>query len=88
MLTLRTNEDMLEDYEKKRQKQVSSIRSIFDFGVGLLFCCIGGVLFFKEKLNIEVNENFSSGTLKILGVVFFLYGIWRIYSGYKKKYSK
>jgi hypothetical protein len=77
---------MLEEYEKKKQNQASSMRSWMDYARGLLFTGLGALLFIHDKLKISINERIPSGAVKALGVVFVLYGLWRIYRGYKKNY--
>jgi threonine/homoserine/homoserine lactone efflux protein len=77
---------MLEDYEKKRRKQVSFIRSIMDYVMGAVMIGLGALLFFHDKLKIPINERWSPKVVKTLGVIVLLYGAWRIYKGYKKNY--
>ena len=77
---------MLEEYEKKKQDRASSMRSWMDYVRGLFFTGLGVLLFFHDKFKIPINERFPSGAVKALGVVFVLYGLWRIYRGYKKNY--
>lgn len=77
---------MLEEYEKKRRRQVSFMRALMDFAMGAIILLLGVALFIHEKLNIQISERFSPNAVKILGVVFVVYGIWRIYRGYKKNY--
>jgi len=79
--------DMLEEYEKKRKKQVSSMRSILDYGIGVLIAILGLFLFFRNYLNISFNEQFPPDIWdKVFGGVCVIYGSWRIYRGYKKNY--
>ncbi len=79
---------MPEDYEKKREKQASLLRTILNYGMGILFIFLGMLIFFHERLNLTLNERFSTSTLKALGIIFMLYGGWRIYRGYKKNYFR
>jgi amino acid transporter len=78
---------MLEEYENKRRKQVSFMRSVLDYGMGLLFIILGVMIFLRDKLNLDAGERFKIDVPnKVIGVVFALYGLWRIYKGYKKNY--
>ena len=77
---------MLEEYEKKKRKQVSFMRSLMDYAMGIVIVCLGILLFFHDKFKIEINERLSPNVVKVLGVIFALYGAWRIYRGYKKNY--
>jgi hypothetical protein len=80
------NKLMLEDYEKKKQKQMSSMRSWLDYGRGIFFTALGVVLIIHDKLKIPTQKWVTSNAVKTFGVLFVLYGIWRIYQGYKKNY--
>jgi len=86
LLILKT-EQMLEEYEKKKRKQVSFMRAIMDYAMGTVILCLGLFFFFRDKFKLEFNVKFPPNYMdKILGVVFVLYGAWRIYRGYKKNY--
>ena len=78
---------MLEEYEKKRRKQISSMRSMMDFTMGIIILCAGIFFFFRNRFKIEFNESFPPNEMdKIFGGICILYGAWRIYRGFKKKY--
>jgi sulfite exporter TauE/SafE len=78
---------MLEEYEKKRKKQVSSMRSILDYAMGTVIMLLGLFFFFRGKFKLAFNESHPPDYLdKILGVIFVIYGAWRLYRGYKKNY--
>jgi hypothetical protein len=80
---------MLEEYEKKKRKQVASMKSIMDYGIGTLIVCTGIFFFFRNKFPIELNESFPPNEIdKIFGAICMLYGGWRIYRGYKKNYFR
>lgn len=73
---------MLEDFQEQQRKKTIRIRSFMDFTMGGLFIAIGiALLLYQVGTLGEINR-------KGLGVLFILYGIWRIYRGYKKKYYK
>jgi hypothetical protein len=77
---------MLEEYEKKRRKQVSFMRSMMDYVMGIVMVGLGALFFFHDKLKIPINEKWSPNVVKTLGVIVVLYGAWRLYKGYKKNY--
>jgi len=80
---------MIEEYEQKRRKQVAFMRSVFDYGTGSLILLLGIFLFLRENFDLAFNERFKPDVWdKVAGVMFFLYGGWRIYRGYKKNYFK
>ena len=80
---------MFEDYEKKKRKQVSMMRSLLDYGMGIVIVALGVFFFFRSKFHLALNEKFPPNSIdKIFGVVCLLYGAWRIYRGYKKNYFR
>ena len=80
---------MFEEYEKRKRKQVSLMRSVMDFGMGILILVMGMFFFFRDKLNISFNKSFPPDDIdKILGAICMLYGVWRIYRGVKKNYFR
>ena len=88
MLPLKTD-TMFEEYEKKKRKQVALMRSLLDYGMGIIILVIGVFFFFRDKFNATINERFPPDDIdKIVGVMFVVYGGWRIYRGYKKNYFR
>jgi hypothetical protein len=80
---------MFDEYEKKRRKQVSLMRSILDYGMGIIICGIGVFFFFRGRFDIPLNENFPPNDMdKIFGAICIAYGAWRIYRGFKKNYFR
>jgi hypothetical protein len=78
---------MLEEYENKRRKQVAFMRSMLDYGMGLLFIVLGVMIFMRNSMNLDAGQSYKMDVpTKILGPIFALYGLWRIYKGYKKNY--
>lgn len=78
-----------EDYEQQRDKQVAGLRSIFDYAMGIIIIALGVFFLIRGRLDLELNEKFPPDALDIvLGIVFIIYGAWRIYRGYKKNYFK
>jgi hypothetical protein len=79
---------MFEEYENKKRKQVSQMRSIMDYGMGTLLVIAGTIFLFHDKLNIPLGEGPPTLLDKFFGVLCFVYGRWRIYRGYKKNYFR
>lgn len=78
-----------EDYEQQRDKQVAGLRSIFDYAMGIIIIALGVFFLIRGRLDLELNEKFPPDAIDIvLGIVFIIYGAWRIYRGYKKNYFK
>jgi amino acid transporter len=74
-----------DNFENRRQKQVSRVWSLRGFVMGLLFLAAGVFFFFREKFNIALNERRPPDELdKIFGIICFIYGAWRLYRGYRK----
>lgn len=73
---------MLEEFEEQQRKRTTRVRSIMDFTMGSLLV-IAGILLLVFKVG-----NLDDINRKGLGILFILYGIWRIYRGYKKNYFR
>lgn len=80
----------LEEFENEemseRQKGYVRMRSIMDFGMGILWLAMGIFLLFVEKFSAEFAERFGDTAFKIFGGVCVIYGLFRIYRGFKKEY--
>jgi uncharacterized membrane protein len=73
---------MLGDFEEQQRKRTTRIRSFMDFIMGGLLLVAGTLLLIYRVGNLDdINR-------KGLGLLFALYGIWRIYRGFKKNYFK
>ena len=80
---------MAYDYEEKKKKQISSMKAITDYGMGIFFTLLGLVFFFYEQLGIDFSRFSKTSAIDIIfGIISLAYGIWRIYRGYKKQYFK
>lgn len=80
---------MFEEYEKKKKQNVSIMRSIRDYGIGVVVLFFGVFMFFRNQFDLAINERYKPDVMdKVLGVISVAYGIWRIYRGYKKNYFK
>ncbi len=82
---------MIEEYERKKRKQIAGMKSYMDYGMGVLIVLLGLFFLFRGQLgNIPMNERLGKpdSLEKIFGGFCLLYGAWRIYRGYKKNYFK
>lgn len=65
----------IKDYEEQRNKQAAGMRSVMFYAMGLLFIALGAVVIYRYK---------EDTTYVTLGALIILYGIWRIYKGYRR----
>jgi hypothetical protein len=70
-----------EDQPGRKDKNYQLMRSIRDFAMGILWLGMGLYLTVSERAK-EANDPL----MRILGGIFIIYGIFRIYRGYKKNY--
>ena len=81
---------MDDKYEKSKERQRSHMltaRAVMDVIIGLLIIAVGVVLFFREQYGWNIPRLGKPDVWdKVAGILFFLYGGWRIYRGYRKKY--
>jgi hypothetical protein len=82
----------LEEFEKEepseRDKSYLRMRSIMDYGMGLLWMAMGVFMIFIKKFNKDLAEKYDENTFKIFGAVCIIYGLFRVYRGYKKQYFR
>ncbi len=82
----------LEEFEKEemneRDKGYLRMRSIMDYGMGLLWMAMGVFMIFIKRFNNDLAEKYGDSTFKVFGAVCIIYGLFRIYRGYKKKYFR
>ncbi len=82
---------MEQDSRDRQRKGYVLMRSVYDFGLGILIFGIGFILVFGGKLGIPALKEFIDGSsdpflLKIFGCMSLLYGGFRLYRGFKKNY--
>ncbi|MEO7523847.1 MAG: hypothetical protein ABIT58_07115 [Ferruginibacter sp.] len=82
----------LEEFEKKhlseRDKGFVRMRSIMDYGMGLLWLGMGVFMIFIKKFNTGIEARFDDLTMYTFGGICVIYGLFRVYRGYKKKYLR
>jgi hypothetical protein len=77
---------MITDNSEKRNQRYATMRSIKDYGMGVLYFIIAVFMIFPEvfKSSLDVAPLIRY----MFGGICILYGSWRIYRGYKKEYFK
>lgn len=82
----------LEEFEKdqlsERDKGFIRMRSIMDYGMGLLWSGMGIFLLLNKYFNTGLELRYDDLTLKGFGGICLIYGLFRIYRGYKKNYLR
>jgi threonine/homoserine/homoserine lactone efflux protein len=79
---------MFEEYEKRKRRQITFMRSLMDYGMGVIFLLVGFFILFNEKFNFRLSTKIDPLLEKAFGGMCLLYGAWRIYRGYQKNYFK
>lgn len=77
---------MLEDFEDEKRRRDTRMRSFVDYTRGAIFVLFG--LFFILFKNLNISGMEYRVWYPYAGGLFILYGLWRIYRGYKKNYYK
>lgn len=82
----------LEEFEKEqlseRDRGFIRMRSWMDYGMGLMWTAMGVFLIFIKYFNTGLEARFDDPTMKAFGGVCIIYGLFRIYRGYKKNYLR
>ncbi|MDH7464082.1 hypothetical protein QEG73_22485 [Chitinophagaceae bacterium 26-R-25] len=75
---------MDDKFQERKEKNYSIMRSVKDYGMGIVILCFGIFFAFSDKLG------FKFGVEPLLKYFFaglcIIYGGWRIYRGYQKNY--
>jgi hypothetical protein len=78
---------MASDYDDKKMRAYANRRAIMDYGMGILYLAAGGFLTFANQLGYEL-EVLPSPFSYVFGGLLLIYGVFRIYRGYKKNYFR
>ena len=74
-----------EDEPSEKDKRYLRMRSVMDYGMGILWTGMGLFLMFPSKLSNKFGD-YSSPMMKIFAGICIVYGLFRMYRGYKKNY--
>lgn len=90
-LTMALEEFQQSDQEIRR-RGYESRRSLMDIGMGTLWAGMGVFLLFRKHLSYDITTNletrFGDTPLNMFGGLCVIYGAFRIYRGFQKKYYR
>lgn len=69
-------------FDDKERNTSARLRSIYDYTMGVLWIAVGIFFLFQKKFGYDLQ--FNTLLTGIFGVSSLLYGLFRIYRGYKK----
>jgi len=72
----------------ERERGWMRMKSIMDFGMGLLWMAMGVFLIFIKYFNTGLERQYDDPMMKTFGAICLIYGGFRIYRGVKKNYFK
>ena len=72
----------------KRERGIILMRSIMDYGMGTLWTLMGSFFIASNFLDTQFKERLNDPAFRIFGGVCIVYGLFRIYRGYKKNYLR
>jgi len=75
---------MPNDLEEKRRKRNLFLHSIYNYAMGALWLGLGIVCLLSKKFDIDLK--LDPVLLTIFGVATTMYGLFRIWRGYRKVY--
>lgn len=83
----------LEEFENRRkserEKGISRMRTITNYGMGIIIIAFGFFFMFPTKTTWELfHKKYDPVLLKMLAVICWVYGAFRVYRGYKKDYFR
>ena len=70
------------DFEEKQKNTSSRLRSVYDYTMGVLWFAAGIFFLFQKKFGYDLQLDVT--LTSIFGVSSLLYGVFRIYRGFKK----
>ncbi len=82
----------LEEFEKEqmsdREKNLVRMKSITNYTMGLFFIAAGFFLLIPNKFSATFIAKYEPFAIKMLAIVCFIYGVFRLYRGYAKNYFR
>jgi len=73
-------------YQQKRQKSMTTMRTIMDATRAVIILGVGVVLFFGPKMGMQRIEEIDPLIRNLFGGISILYGAFRLYRSFKRDY--
>jgi hypothetical protein len=81
-------EDFDRDPLSNRDKNLVMMRSLTNYVMGIFLVGAGCFFMFPIDATREFLSKYDDALIKTFGVICWIYGLFRIYRGYKKNYFK
>ena len=82
----------LEEFEKEqisdREKNTIRMRSITNYTMGVFFIAVGFFFMFPTKYTAQYVNQYDPLVIKLFAGLCWVYGLFRLYRGYKKNYYR
>jgi hypothetical protein len=82
----------LEEFERdpmsERRKGLTQMRSITNYGMGIFIIVVGCFFMFPNRYSENFLDKYDPALIKIFAFICWVYGIFRVYRGYKKNYFR
>jgi hypothetical protein len=82
----------LEEFESEklseRDKGLVRMRSITNYVMGIMIIGAGIVFLFPPASIVERINQYDPAMIRLMAIVCFIYGAFRIYRGYRKNYFR
>ncbi len=80
----------LEEFEKEqlsdREKNAIRMRRITNYTMGVFFIAVGFFFMFPVKYTAQYINQYDPLVIKLFAGLCWVYGLFRLYRGYKKNY--
>ncbi len=76
----------METGRHSRERGTKIMRSIMDWGMGILWMGMGIFFIFVRHVSPALAARYDDPIMKWFGVTCIIYGAFRMYRGYKKNY--
>ena len=82
----------LEEFDREelsqRDKGLVRMKSISNYVMGIFLICAGLVFLFPTQKTAPFINKYDPSMITLFAIICFIYGLFRIYRGYKKNYFR